>query len=142
MIVVDASVAAKWYLPEHGTENALELMLGPDKLFGPEVIRFEVLGAITRRVRNGKATSAEARAQCDLWLKNLSDGAIRLVPEAELLGATVELSISLKHPLLDCFYLAAAKQLEAPLLTADRPFHDRVKPFYKKVSLLSGCETN
>ena len=142
MIVIDANVAVKWYLPERGTEAAIELTTGGDQLIAPELIRLEVLSAITRRVRTGEARANEAKAQCERWLTNLTDGAVSLVPEQDLLHDAIDLSLKVKHPLLDCLYLAVAKRLEAPLLTADRPFHDRVKPFYKKISLLPGCENN
>src|SRR5262245_28914304 len=72
VIVVDASVAAKCYLPERGTEAAVELMTGHNRLTAPELIRLEVLSAITRCVRNGEATASESRAQCQRWLRNLS----------------------------------------------------------------------
>ncbi|HVS39327.1 MAG TPA: type II toxin-antitoxin system VapC family toxin [Gemmataceae bacterium] len=142
MIVIDANVAVKWYLPEKGTEAAIELTTGGNRLVAPELIRLEVLSAITRGVRNNKATASEARAQCERWLNNLTDGALALVPEHSLLHDAIDLSLKVKHAFLDCMYLAVARRLEAPLLTADRPFHDRVKPFYKRISLLAGCENN
>jgi predicted nucleic acid-binding protein len=142
VIVLDANVAAKWYLPERGTEAAVELMTGPLRLFAPDLIRLEVLSAITRRVRVGEATSAEAAAQCQRWLDYLSEGGVVLIPEADVLANAVKLSMKVKHPLFDCLYLAAAHQLDAPILTADRPFFDRVKPFHKKISMLAGCENN
>jgi predicted nucleic acid-binding protein len=142
MIVLDANVAAKWYLPERGTEAAVELMTGPNQLFAPELIRLEVLSAITRRVRIGEATPAETKTQCQRWLHYLSEGGIVLLPETEVLPAALDLSAKLKHPLFDCLYLAAAQQLEAPILTADRPFFERAKPVYKKISMLAGCENN
>ena len=142
MIVIDANVAAKCYLPERGTAAAVELMTGATRLMGPELIRLEVLSALTRRVRNGEATAAEARAQCHRWQANLRDGAVSLVPEVDILDDAIELSLKIKHPLVDCMYLAVAKRLDAPIVTADRPFHDRAKTFYKKISMLPGCENN
>jgi predicted nucleic acid-binding protein len=142
VIVLDANIAAKWYLPERGTDSALELMTGPNRLFAPELIRLEVLSAITRQVRIGEATSTETKAQCQRWLDYLNEGGVVLIPEAELLHEAIDLAAKLKHPLFDCMYLAAARQLEAPILTADRPFFDRVKPAYKKISMLHGCENN
>ena len=47
-----------------------------------------------------------------------------------------------QHPLQDCLYLAVARQYDVPLITADKPFRDRVLPFDKRVSLLAGCEGN
>ena len=136
MIVIDASVAVKWYLPECGTDAAIELAANGNQLAAPELIRLEVVSAITRRVRVGETSAGDARAQCDRWLNNLTDGAVSLVPEQDLLHDSIDLSLKLKHPLLDCMYLAAARRLEAHLLTADRVFHDRAKPFYKNISIL------
>jgi predicted nucleic acid-binding protein len=38
MIVVDASVAAKWFLPETGSEEATQLLSGANKLIAPDLI--------------------------------------------------------------------------------------------------------
>jgi predicted nucleic acid-binding protein len=65
VIVVDANVAAKRYLPEIGTDAALELLDGPSQLFAPDLIRLEVLGSITRCVQTGKADVDETRKRCD-----------------------------------------------------------------------------
>ena len=120
MIVVDANVAAKWYLPEAGTEAALELMEGPSRLFAPELIRLEVLASITRCVRTGEAEREETRKRCRDWEIHLGAGVVTLIPQEELLEAALELSLEIKHNLQDCLYLAAARRLDASLVTADR----------------------
>ncbi len=109
MIVVDANVAAKWYLPEISTEAALELMDSPGRLFAPDLIRLEVLAAVTRCVRTGEAGQEETQARCRNWLRHLGIGAITLVPEADLLDEALNLSLEIKHNLQDCLYLAAAQ---------------------------------
>ena len=53
MIVVDASVAVKWFIPEAGEEDAAQLLGGKKHLIAPAVIRLEVTGAIIRRYREG-----------------------------------------------------------------------------------------
>ena len=90
----------------------------------------------------GEATASEAKAQCERWLTNLTEGVVSLVPEQDLLDDSIDLSLKLKHPLLDYVYLAAARRVEAPFLTADHVFHDRAKPFYAKSSMLASCENN
>jgi predicted nucleic acid-binding protein len=142
LIVIDASVAAKWFFPERGTEAALELMDGPYRLMAPELIRLEVLSAITRRVRVGQATEAEAQTRCQKWLNQLHEGAISLISEADVLAEAVDLSTKQRHPLADCLYLAAARRFDAELITADKPFRNRMKPVYGKITLLTGCESN
>ena len=43
-----------------------------------------------------------------------------LVPMAELAASATEIAIKLKHPIIDCFYLALAERECAPLITADK----------------------
>ena|SRR5579871_2370866 len=144
MIVLDASVAAKWLLPEAGSQEAAALQEGPDEMFGPDLIRMEVAAAITRRVRDEKKPipATEAILRCARWFRLLDQATICLLPECELIDEAIQLSANLPHALQDCFYLTAAMRLDAALITADRRFHDRAKPFYKKISLLPGCERN
>lgn len=142
MMVLDASVAVKTYLEEAGTEAATELLTGTTKLLAPELIRLEVAGALCRRVRLGELEPGEAEVRCQHWLAQLDKGLLTLTPDRDLLPEAVALSTKLKHPLHDCLYLAIAIRAHTPLITADRPFHERVKPFYKKISMLSGCERN
>src|SRR5262245_39797495 len=54
MIVVDASIAAKWYLNEPGSAQAAAILTSDDVLLAPALIRLEVNGAIIRRYREGK----------------------------------------------------------------------------------------
>jgi predicted nucleic acid-binding protein len=140
MIVVDANVAAKWYLPEAGSEGALEIMAGPHRLFAPDLIRIEVLGSLTRCVRTGEAAVEETRKRCSDWVRHLGAGAVALIPEAELLDDALTLALQIKHNLHDCLYLAAARRLDAALITADKKFRDRASVLDKRVSLLAGCE--
>jgi predicted nucleic acid-binding protein len=51
MIVIDANIAVKWYLPEADSPRALTLFDDPTPLVAPTLIRTEVCSAITRRVR-------------------------------------------------------------------------------------------
>jgi predicted nucleic acid-binding protein len=144
MIVIDASVAAKWFLPEKGSDAAVELQEGSDELIAPDLIRIEVAGSITRRVRaenkDDRLTPAVARSRCDKWFRLLDTAVLILTPEAELLQQAVNLSIEIKHTLPDCLYLALAQKEKAHLVTADKPLFERASRFYKNISLLRGCE--
>jgi predicted nucleic acid-binding protein len=104
MIVIDANVAAKWYMPERGTEAALELLDSPEQLYAPELIRLEVLAAITRRVRKDESTVEEARSMRHDWFKHLHEGAVWLIPESDVLQDATELSMNVRHTLQDCLY--------------------------------------
>lgn len=138
MMVLDASVAAKWFLPEPGSAEAVALQEGPHQLTAPELIRLEVCAAITRHVRDPKEPiSPEAAAQrCAKWLELLDAGAVVLIPEDELIRDAIQLAIEVKHPLQDCLYLAAAVRGRLPLVTADEQFYRRAGPAFPNVRTL------
>jgi predicted nucleic acid-binding protein len=140
MIVVDASVAAKWLLPEAGSEKAIALQEGPHQLVAPDLIRLEVAAAITRRVRAEQRPlpPKEAIRRYQKWIRLLDQAIISLIPESDLLAQAVDLAVLIKHPLQDCLYLAAAMQLDAELITADETFLKRARRHYQHVSLLPG----
>jgi predicted nucleic acid-binding protein len=142
MIVLDASVAAKAYLEEMGSDEAIAVLACEEKLLAPELIRVEVCAALCRRVRRSELEAQEARVRCDHWLGRLRTGLISLTPDLDLMADAIELATELKHALQDCLYLAVARRFDAPLITADRAFVERALPFYGRVSLLPGCEGN
>jgi predicted nucleic acid-binding protein len=107
VIVVDANVAAKWRLTEPGTEAALDLTDGARLLFAPDLIRLEVLAAITRRVRTGEAGPDETTARCPAWLRHLQAGAGTLLPEGDLLDDAMNRTLTIRHNLQDCLRLTA-----------------------------------
>ena len=142
MILVDASVAAKWLLPEKGSEQAIALISGPELLFAPAIIRLEVLGAVTRGARMGRAAVEEARDRCRKWFGYLEQGAITLTPEAALIDDAVELALAIKHPIADCMYMAAAKMHSARLVTADRALFEKSQALSIEARLLGEDWTN
>lgn len=142
MIVLDASVAVKAYLDEVGSDEAIALLTGEQPLHGPELIRVEVASALCRRVRRGELAAEDAAALCDHWFARLQQGLFTLSPDRDLLSDAVQLATQLKHALQDCLYLAIARRLDAPLITADEPFFKRASVFDGRVSLLGGMQSN
>lgn len=133
MTVVDASVAAKWFLAEDETPLANALLDGTQKLFAPSLIRIEVHAAITRRYRTGQVPEAEVRQACRDWSEMLDEGLLTLLPtEPDELQA-IALALQLKHPFQDCLYLALAQRLQVPLVTADLKFIERTTGRYPDV---------
>lgn len=141
MIVVDASVAVKWLLPEDGAEPARELLAGGDVLCMPAVARIEVPGAVLRKLRAGLLDESEARLSIALW-EDLVRENVRLVPIEELLDRAIKVAISCSHPLTDCLYVAAAAKLGTKLVTADVTLQGRCKRAHKSIVLLGAAVTN
>jgi predicted nucleic acid-binding protein len=142
MIAVDASVAAKWFLPEAGAQAAEELLQGPHQLIAPSLLRIEVAAAITRKVRQALLTAPEAKRYCETWLSRLDHDVVVLVPYERLLPLAIDLSLQIQHPVQDCLYLAVARQHGIPLITADRPLHERAAPVFPEVRLLHGFQAH
>src|SRR5215212_9094024 len=118
MIVVDASVAVKWLLPEGGWVAAQELLTGDERLMGPALLRVEVAAAIARKVRFGEIEAQDGDSAIALWLQSLKDGVITLTPDELDLPHAWNIAVTLKHPLQDCLYLALAERIGAQLITA------------------------
>ncbi|MBL8663692.1 MAG: type II toxin-antitoxin system VapC family toxin [Candidatus Odyssella sp.] len=136
MIVIDATVAAKWYLFEADSPKALTVAGSPEDLFAPDWIEVEVASAIARRHRMGGATRADAEALISDWRRDIGLGRIVLQPWQQLLPEAADLALTIAHGLVDCLYLACAKRLGALLLTADDKLYRRAAPVYSSVKLL------
>jgi predicted nucleic acid-binding protein len=142
MIVVDASIATKWFLAEDDTPLANVLLQGTQKLFAPPLIRIEVHAAITRRFRNGEAPEAEVRQACRDWSEMLDEGILTLLASEPDEPLAIDLAIQLKHPFQDCLYLALAQRLSAPLVTADPKFIARTAGRFPAIQALAALSAS
>ena len=121
-LVIDASVACKWFFNEPLSAEARRLAASDATFVAPDMILAECANAAWRRVRDGTVTPAHARAFLDslpLWFEALP-------PAAELHKAAFEMAHELGHPVYDCLYLALAEREQALVVTADRVFAARV----------------
>ena len=69
MLVIDASVALKWFVEEDGTQQAAAILDGTELLIAPDLIVAEVCNAGWRAVRAGtmhaaSMTMRRARLAC------------------------------------------------------------------------------
>ena len=135
-MVVDASVAAKWFMPEEGSGAALQLLNSDTSLAGPSLLRVEVAAAITRKVRLREMEAGDALEAVDSWLLSLARNMVTLYADEADLPAASRLATELKHPLQDCLYLALAIRLETALITADSKFAKRARTAYPNTLLL------
>jgi predicted nucleic acid-binding protein len=123
-LVIDASVAIKWFIDEPFTEQALALLNDGEPLIAPELILAEVLNAAWKRARRGDIR----------WLHfheisaALNTPLLALEPLHSLARRAAEVAEQLDHPLYDCFYLALAEQRDAAFVTADQRLLTRVAP--------------
>jgi predicted nucleic acid-binding protein len=116
-LVLDASVAAKWFLPEAGSAAALALLEEGSRFCAPDILPLEVASAVLRKERRHEAPAGRGRqALMDLDLIGLD-----LTPHTGLLRRAAALSGRHRHALYDCLYLVLAQDRALPLATFDRP---------------------
>jgi predicted nucleic acid-binding protein len=115
-LVVDASVAFKWFVTEADSPLASSLLSGKQTLVSPELVLAEVLNALWRGVRQ----QAVDRDQLRHTATHLAHFFDELVPLRALAIRAAHIAQALDHPIYDCFYLALAERESALLVTADR----------------------
>ncbi len=112
--VVDACVAVQWVLREELSDRANALR-DEEGLIAPSLIAAEIGSAIWKAVRWAGVPPAAAAAAMSAALTPFD----ALIGEETLCGRALELSIALKHPIYDCFYMALAERENAPLVSFD-----------------------
>lgn len=121
-LIVDASVAVKWGVPEAETERAMALV-GDEPILGPDLAVAEIANALWRKETRGEIAPEQRLIALAACLSGYSE----LVPSRMLAERALELSSALKHPAYDCFYLALAEARDATLITADARLLNRVR---------------
>jgi predicted nucleic acid-binding protein len=114
-IVVDASVAIKWYLAEEDWEMARGLLAGADQVTAPELVVVEVSNAAWKAYRRG-FIAAEQQALIAGDIVQVFD---RLEPLSSLAVRASAIAREIDHPVYDCFYLALSEAKDARLVTSD-----------------------
>lgn len=114
-LVVDASVAVKFVVKEHDTEQARELLKSPEPLIAPDWLLIEVASTLWKKVKRSELLAIHAARHLDdmpLFFQEL-------LPSQHLVAEAFEWSIRLRHSVYDCLYVALAVQEDCMLVTAD-----------------------
>ena len=123
MLVVDTSVALKWFLAEEGTEEAAALLDGSRRLVAPDLIIAETVNVGWRIVRAGMMTADQLQQMALTLPRHI----VELVALSPLAPRAATIAGELNHPAYDCFFVALAEQRSARLVTADRRLFRRVQ---------------
>jgi predicted nucleic acid-binding protein len=117
-VVVDASVAIKWFVQEDLHEHALNLLDRGDDLHAPDLLIPEVANVAWKKCIRGEV----ARKQAETII-GVSQGYVpHLHPSKILACRALDLAIALNHPVYDCLYLACAERADGIVVTADERF--------------------
>lgn len=117
--VLDASVAAKWFLSEAGSEHATRLVLTAEKLHAPDFLLLEMDAILWKKIRRSEMTWDEAEKA----RATLRDSPLQFHPFADLLEGAFRLAVATERTVYDCLYLSLALKLNVQLVTADRKFY-------------------
>jgi predicted nucleic acid-binding protein len=121
-LVVDASIAIAYFVPERFSKGALLWLSGPHSLLAPDFLVVEAINVLWKKMRRGEITRAEAEG----IMTAMAAGDIPLLPASRYGRTAWRMAVELDHSLYDCFYLALAVAEGGVLVTADRGFHRRV----------------
>ena len=124
MLVVDASVVAKWFFPEEHSPESRRLLSPRRTLLAPDLIWSEVGNIAWKRVRRGEMKAQEA-AQL---VADLIQMPLDVAPTQGLLAPAFELAIATDRTVYDCLYLAMAIDRKCRLVTADERFIHALAP--------------
>lgn len=127
-VVVDASLAAMWAIPEAHSEAALELATrwARDRttLLAPCLLLAELTNALHKRILRGELDLPTAQRAVEVVL----GFAIELREEPAIPTRALELAHGLRPPTTyDCHYLALAERYDSELWTGDRRFYNAVR---------------
>jgi predicted nucleic acid-binding protein len=115
-LVVDASVAAKWLLPEPGSDAASALLEGDDvELHAPELWTAELTNVLCKHCRRGELTPAEAAA----GVQQMLDMPVTHHEHEPLAAAALVTALTHGISVYDALYVDLARGLDATLITAD-----------------------
>ncbi len=115
-VIVDSSVAAKWFLKEELHEKALGLLDDADRLQAPDLIVAEVSNVAWKKVVRSQISVFQAKAIGKAIQYTLAV----LHPSTRFADRALELALALRHPVYDCIYLACAESQSALLISADK----------------------
>ncbi len=115
-LVVDASVAARWFVEGEHAEAALAILDAEADLIAPDLLVAELGNTLVKYVAAG-ALDASRAASVLVAMRTVMT---RFVPMSELHDDALALALEIGHPIYDCYYLALARRERALFVTADR----------------------
>ena len=131
--VIDASVAAKWFLPPSGetlTAEALRMLRdyaeGRLRLSAPDLFWPELGNILWKAVRQGRISRESAEES----IQSLEDRRIPTAPSLPLLKDAFALAAASGSTVYDAMYVALAIVSDVPLVTADERLVNALGPRY------------
>lgn len=114
-LIVDASVALKWFVRETLSAAAHDLLRTTDTLSAPDIIVAEIANAAWVKTLRGDISAAQA----GMIVAAMRYGEVALHSSADVAERALDIALVLNHPVYDCLYIAWAERLDGTVVTAD-----------------------
>ncbi|MBX3402154.1 MAG: type II toxin-antitoxin system VapC family toxin [Phycisphaeraceae bacterium] len=114
-LVIDASVAVKWFLPEKDSEQAARLLSGTRRLVAPDLLWIEVAAVLWKVVRRSAITPDEAH-------RIIADAAafpVETIESFSLLPEAMRIAMETGRTVYDSLYVSLAAVERSAVVTAD-----------------------
>lgn len=124
--VIDASVAAKWYLRDEDLLPQADHVLASIVAGGstaPHIIRHEVANSLSAACRSGRVSRTDAQQKLAHFLRS----SLGTQPDPDsVIEQAAGIATDLSIYILDAIYIALAQQIGFEFVTADRKLYDAV----------------
>lgn len=122
-LIIDASVALKWFIPEEFSDAADQIISSEHDLIAPEFMLIELGNVFWKKTKLGEMSFKAAEDA----LYEASHSPIYYYPVTKsLIARSLNLAQQFKHPVYDCIYLALAEQEAGTVITADKKFFGQI----------------
>ena len=115
-VVVDASVALKWFLQESDSPSANALIDRDVRLIAPRFLHAEVANGLWKAGLRQQISRVEAHG----FLGNIERLITAWHPDYDLVAEALDFALRLRHPIYDCLYLVLAQRRGTCCVTADK----------------------
>jgi predicted nucleic acid-binding protein len=124
--IIDASVAAKWYLRDEDLLPQADEVLGSvptAHVAAPHIIRYEIANSLASAFRSGRISRADGEADLAHFLQS----SLGTEPDPDsVIQAAQSIVIDSSIYILDAVYIALAAALGCEFITDDRRLYDAV----------------
>lgn len=125
IVVVDPSVALKWFVEEPLRAQARILLADKHELIAPDILIAGVAELAWRKVTRGEISAEQAEP----IVRNIALPAFisAFVDSARLRSRAFAIALQCGRPVHECFYAACAEAAAAPLVSTDETFLQALK---------------
>jgi len=122
-VVVDASVAIKWYLPESHTIKASMLFSQTFELYCPDLMFSEIGNILWKRITKGELSHEKAKT----IITAVRKVSFNMVNSQPLMLHALDIACKYKRTFYDSIYIALAEKQNCRFVTADLKLYNALK---------------